>query len=88
MGKEQTQPLSFGDATRIEQITDSEFRAHVPEGWQQGRGAFCGLVIGLCLRALDAVEDTPERPLRSASLSTPPPPTIPSLLLSLLLAPL
>jgi acyl-CoA thioesterase len=40
-------------------------RAHidVPDTWQQGRGAFGGLVAGFLIRALEQV--APDRPLRS-----------------------
>ncbi|WAS96784.1 acyl-CoA thioesterase [Nannocystis punicea] len=42
-----------------------QFRAEVADGWQQGRGAFGGLVIGLLVRAAAAVAADPTRPLRS-----------------------
>lgn len=38
-------------------------RAALPDGWQQGRGLYGGLVTALLVRALE--EATPERPLRS-----------------------
>lgn len=41
------------------------FRAQVPDGWQQGRGAFGGLVIGLLARAGTAAAGDPSRGLRS-----------------------
>lgn len=43
------------------------FQAEVPDGWQQGRGAFGGLVLGLLVRGAAAVADDPTRPLRSLS---------------------
>ncbi|MCY1008300.1 thioesterase family protein [Nannocystis pusilla] len=42
-----------------------QFRAEVPDGWQQGRGAFGGLVIALLVRAAAAAAADPTRPLRS-----------------------
>lgn len=36
------------------------FEGDVPDGWQQGRGAFGGLVLGLVVRAVLAEEDTAE----------------------------
>jgi hypothetical protein len=43
--------------------------ADIPDGWQQGRGAFGGLVLGLLARAIQAHADGPAsggaRPLRS-----------------------
>jgi hypothetical protein len=41
------------------------FRFVVPEGWQQGRGAFGGLVVAALVRALEAFEASPDRPLRT-----------------------
>lgn len=41
------------------------FRAEVPDGWQQGRGAFGGLVCALLIRAAEAGVADPSRPLRS-----------------------
>ena len=41
------------------------FRAIVPDGWQQGRGAFGGLVCALLIRAAEAKAADPGRPLRS-----------------------
>jgi len=37
----------------------------VVDGWQQGRGAFGGLVVGALVRALEAEAGSPERRLRS-----------------------
>jgi hypothetical protein len=41
------------------------FGAEVPDGWQQGRGAFGGLVLGTLARAMAACESDAGRPLRS-----------------------
>ena len=43
------------------------FRAQVPDGWQQGRGAFGGLVVALLVRAAEAAAADASRPLRSLS---------------------
>jgi acyl-CoA thioesterase len=40
---------------------------HVPDGWQQGRGAFGGLVVGAMVRALELEVGDPSRPLRSVN---------------------
>lgn len=45
-------------------IAPGHLRAEVPDGWQQGRGAFGGLVLALLARAAATVVDV-ERPLRS-----------------------
>lgn len=44
---------------------DGRFTVDVPDRWQQGRGAFGGLVLGLLARAGDAVVADPARPLRT-----------------------
>jgi len=41
------------------------FRWNVPDGWQQGRGAFGGLVLDALCRAAMAFEDDPGRPPRA-----------------------
>lgn len=51
--------VTHEDATR--------FRAHIASGWQQGRGAFGGLVLGLLTRAMEEVEADAARPLRTLS---------------------
>ncbi len=43
------------------------FRARVPDGWQQGRGAFGGLVLGHLARALEQAANDPGKPLRTLS---------------------
>ena len=57
--------MSFQRASSIEVVSDRLFRAHVPDGWQQGRGAFGGLVLGLLARAMVAVEADSTRRLRT-----------------------
>jgi acyl-CoA thioesterase len=42
-----------------------EFLVTIPDGWQQGRGAFGGLVLANLLRAARACEPDKERTLRS-----------------------
>jgi hypothetical protein len=44
---------------------DRSFVAQIPDGWQQGRGAFGGLVIANLVRAIEAFDGEPERSLRS-----------------------
>ena len=44
---------------------------HFPDLWQQGRGAFGGLVTGVLVRALEAMD--PTRPLRSLTAELPGP---------------
>lgn len=55
----------------IDQLTASTptgggvFRWDVPDGWQQGRGAFGGLVLSALCRAAMTFEDDPSRPPRA-----------------------
>lgn len=51
-----TTPVSLGD---------NRFSIDVPDGWQQGRGAFGGYVVAALIRAIESVENTDERPLRA-----------------------
>jgi acyl-CoA thioesterase len=44
-------------------LADGRATIDVPDHWQQGRGAFGGLVTGIAIRALEQV--APDRPLRS-----------------------
>jgi hypothetical protein len=43
------------------------FHANIPDGWQQGKGAFGGLVIAILTRGLIASDDDRSRTLRSLS---------------------
>ena len=58
---------SFEQASAIEPIAEQRFRAQIPDGWQQGRGAFGGLVLGVLARAMLAVETQPAYRLRALS---------------------
>lgn len=49
--------------TLVEQA--GELRWEVPDGWQQGRGAFGGLVLGALLRAIERREPDPARTTRT-----------------------
>lgn len=40
---------------------------NVPDGWQQGRGAFGGIVVGALLRAIQNAEPDPTRTVRSVT---------------------
>ena len=44
---------------------DGLFDIDVPDGWQQGRGAFGGLVLAYLVRAVEATLSDPSRVLRS-----------------------
>lgn len=48
-----------------ERIAPGRYSIEIPDGWQQGRGAFGGLVIGMLARAIEDFEGEPERAIRS-----------------------
>src|SRR5262249_11787426 len=56
---------TFESVTALRRADDRTFVADVPDGWQQGRGAFGGLVLALMVRATEAVAGAPERRLRT-----------------------
>jgi len=56
---------SFEDASAVRPTGPGEFEATVPDGWQQGRGAFGGLVYGMLARAMEHVVADPARRLRT-----------------------
>lgn len=58
---------TLGEALTITRAGDSTFTTEIPDGWQQGRGAFGGLVLGLLGDAMEQSEPDPERPLRTLS---------------------
>ncbi len=55
----------FSVASAVRSRGDGRFEANLPDGWQQGRGAFGGLVLGALARALMASEDDAARTLRA-----------------------
>jgi hypothetical protein len=64
------------DLTKVitpSRVADGELELVVADGWQQGRGAFGGLVLGALARAIEAFEPEPDRVLRSlmGELSAP-----------------
>lgn len=56
---------SFEQATGLTRISDTEHHLVVPDGWQQGRGAFGGLVLGAMLGAMVADEPDASRTPRA-----------------------
>ncbi len=55
----------FEDASTVEPAGEARFRADIPDGWQQGRGAFGGLVLGTLLRAMERAEPDRARAART-----------------------
>lgn len=58
-------PTSFASATDLRQTAEGRFQWEVPDGWQQGRGAFGGLVLGALAKAMQASEPDLGRRLRT-----------------------
>ena len=56
---------SFQEASVVRPTGPGTFEASVPDGWQQGRGAFGGLVYGMLARAMEHVVADPNRRLRT-----------------------
>lgn len=57
----------FQIASKVEETSPSEFAALIPDHWQQGRGAFGGLVLGTLLRAIERCEPDASRTTRTLS---------------------
>ncbi len=55
----------FATLTAVHPIADGKFSINVPDGWQQGRGAYGGFALACLVRAIETVEPVGERPLRS-----------------------
>ncbi len=53
----------FDVLTALTSLGDGRFAADLPDGWQQGRGLFGGIVTAVLVRALEA--SAPDRALRS-----------------------
>jgi hypothetical protein len=57
--------MDFPTATTVYGRAEEGFAWEVPDGWQQGRGAWGGLVVGALLRAVEASEPEDGRSVRS-----------------------
>ena len=61
--------MTFESASRVTKTRGegdhTSFAVEVPDGWQQGRGAFGGLVLGTLLRAIEASEADRARAVRT-----------------------
>ncbi len=67
----ETAPDTFATASALIPDGDGRFLWHVPDGWQQGKGAFGGLVLGTLLRAMQSAEPDAARRVRSLSGELP-----------------
>jgi hypothetical protein len=59
---------AFDEATLVRPGEPGVFTWSVPDGWQQGRGAWGGLVVGALARAVTATEPDPARTLRTITV--------------------
>ena len=59
--------MTFDELTRL----DAAGVWNVPDGWQQGRGAFGGLTLAALARAAGDRVDPSERPLRAITAEIP-----------------
>src|SRR5262245_49584310 len=58
-------PDDFTSLTTPIPVEHGRFRVLVPDGWQQGRGAFGGFVVAMLVRAVERFAGDPARTLRS-----------------------
>ena len=58
---------SLHAALHADRIDDTTFRLVIDDGWQQGRGAFGGLVVGALVRAASVVTADAARRVRSVT---------------------
>ncbi|HEY8092011.1 MAG TPA: thioesterase family protein [Polyangiaceae bacterium] len=63
--------MTFAEALKLETSPSGELAWNVPEGWQQGRGAFGGLTLSLLAHAAASTIDARERPLRTLTGEIP-----------------
>ncbi len=59
--------MDFAAATTPRKVAPGEYLHEIPDGWQQGPGAFGGLVLGLLARTALDLENDPARPFRCIS---------------------
>jgi acyl-CoA thioesterase len=59
---------SWAEASAVRNTGDRTFVGDVPDGWQQGRGAFGGLVIAIMARAAEDAAGAPDRRIRTVTV--------------------
>jgi acyl-CoA thioesterase len=64
-GDDPAQALDFDELVTPVEVEPGRFSIDVPDGWQQGRGLFGGLVLAYLARAAEATAADPARVLRS-----------------------
>lgn len=68
-----TDARSLDDLLAVHPLGEGAYRFDVPDGWQQGRGAFGGMVLGALIRAVQHAEPDPRRRVRSVTAEIPAP---------------
>ena len=63
----------FERALDLHAVGDGRYRTEIPDGWQQGRGAFGGLVMATLVRAVERAEPDEARRLRALTGEIPAP---------------
>jgi hypothetical protein len=58
---------AFERGSHVRPLGDGRFASEVPDGWQQGRGAFGGLVLGTLARAVELTVADPARRIRTVA---------------------
>jgi hypothetical protein len=58
----------FDDATAITPVSEGTYAWTVPDGWQQGRGAWGGLVVAALVRSVVASETDLDRTIRTVNV--------------------
>jgi len=58
-------PTDFLSASAVAEVSPARFSVTIPDHWQQGRGAFGGLVLGTLLRAIERSEPDAARVTRT-----------------------
>lgn len=64
---------NLSDVIRVEKSAEHVYRWNVPDSWQQGRGAFGGIVFGAMASAMRQSETDGARLLRSLTVEIPAP---------------
>lgn len=62
---------SFADGSAILPSGPGEYGCEIPDGWQQGKGAYGGLTVALMARAMTTHVANASRPLRALSAELP-----------------
>lgn len=65
--------IDLATATTPRALGDGWYEADIPDGWQQGKGAYGGIVLALLVRAMEAAPEAADRPIRTLQAVIPAP---------------